>query len=337
MQGSIAALFFAMMLTAVWPATAAGKKYIFAVVPSDMSNPFFQQVRDGCKKAEKEMNGAAECLYIGPKTYDHYGEEQARIINDLIARKVDGIAVSPSDAQSLRPSLTAARKAGIPVLTWDADLPGHDKHLREAYIGAHNYEIGMRLARQVMALKPKGGTVCIQSGGADADNHNERVLGLRDTLAGTATDYAPTERLNGQNGWTEVSGCPLYTEDKPELAVQQLQHILQQNPRLDAFVGTGGFAEFLPEAYRNVVAKYSQGIDDDALVLVFTDALPMQLDLLKAGLSSGQIGQRPYEMGYRAMQYLRDIKDGKEKPRDPTYIDLDICTRQNVATCIGGG
>ncbi len=338
MQGSIATLLLAVIFAATCPATAAaGKKYVFAVVSSDMSNPFFEEVRDGCKKAEKAMNGEAECLYLGPKAYDASGKEEAAIVNDLIARKVDGIAVSPANPQTLMPALIAAQQAGIPVLTWDSDLPDRDKPLRVAYIGTHNYEIGMRLGRQVKAMKPKGGTICIQSGGADADNHNERILGLRDTLAGSATDYVATQRLSGQNGWTEVDGCPLYTEDEPDVAVQQLQHVLQQYPRLDAFVGTGGFAEFLPQAYRDAVAKYHSAIENGTLVLVFTDALHMQLDLLKEGLSSAQIGQRPYEMGYQAMVFLKDIKDGKEKPRDPTYIELDICTRQNVATCVGGG
>ena len=44
---------------------AAGKKYIFALVPKNTNNPFFDQARDGCKKAEKELNGAVECLYVG--------------------------------------------------------------------------------------------------------------------------------------------------------------------------------------------------------------------------------------------------------------------------------
>ena len=32
----------------------------------------------------------------------------------------------------------------------------------------------------------------------------------------------------------------------------------------------------------------------------------------------------------------KDIKDGKAKPKDPTYTGLDVCTPQNVASCVGG-
>ena len=80
--------------------------------------------------------------------------------------------------------LQEAKKAGIPVLTWDSDLLTADKGLRIAYVGTHNYEIGVNLAKLVMAIKPKGGTICIQSGGAAAANHNERMQGIRDTLSG---------------------------------------------------------------------------------------------------------------------------------------------------------
>ena len=138
MRCSVTALLFAITYAATWPATAADKKYVFAVVSSDTSNPFFEQVRDGCKKAEKAMNGEAECLYLGPKDYDASGKEEARIVNDLVARKVDGIAISPANPQALVPALIAAQQAGIPVLTWDSDLPDRDKPLRVAYIGTHN-------------------------------------------------------------------------------------------------------------------------------------------------------------------------------------------------------
>ena len=70
------------------------------------------------------------------------------------------------------------------MLTWDSDLLPKDKGLRAAYIGTHNYDIGVNLAKLVMGVKPKGGTICIQSGGAAAANHNERMQGIRDTLAG---------------------------------------------------------------------------------------------------------------------------------------------------------
>jgi ribose transport system substrate-binding protein len=93
-------------------AQAQAKKYTFALVPKNMNNPFFDQARDGCKKAEAESKGAFECVYIGPGEHGG-GDEQVQVVNDLIAKKVDGIAVSPSNAAAMGRALEAAKRANI--------------------------------------------------------------------------------------------------------------------------------------------------------------------------------------------------------------------------------
>ncbi len=323
----------AALLAAGQAAHAADKKLVLALVPKNMNNPFFDQARDGCKKAEAELKGAIECLYIGPDEHGG-GEEQVQVVNDLIAKKVDGIAVSPANAAAMAKALEGAKKAGIAVLTWDSDLLDKDKGLRIAYVGTKNYDIGVNLAKLVAQLKPNGGTICIQSGGAAASNHNERMQGIRDTLSGTPSKEAPGVKLTGQKGWTEVAGCPLYTDDDFPRAVQQMEDILGKNPKLDAFVPTGGFPQFLPQAYKRVAEKYKGRIDDGSLALVVADTLPVQMELMNAGLSKGQVGQRPFEMGYKAMFFLKDLKEGKSVA-DPTYTGLDVCTPQTAKTCIG--
>lgn len=316
------------------PESQAQDKLVLALVPKNVNNPFFDQARDGCKKAEAEL-GDIECLYIGPGEHGG-GEEQVQVLSDLVARGVDGIAVSPSNAAAVVAPLLEAQAAGIPVLTWDSDLLADNLDLRIAYVGTKNYDIGVNLANRVMELKPDGGTICIQSGGAAAANHNERMQGIRDTIAGEASAEAPGNRLEGTNGWTEIDGCPLYTDDDFMRANQQLEDILAREPDLDAFVPTGGFPQFVPDAYRAAVTPHKGRIESGELALVVADTLPVQMDLMAEGLSLGQVGQRPFEMGYKSMYFLRDIvKDGKN-PEDPTYTGLDVCSPENADTCIGG-
>jgi ribose transport system substrate-binding protein len=312
----------------------AQDKPVFALVPKNTNNPFFDQARDGCMKAQEEF-GDFECLYIGPGEHGG-GEEQLQVVNDLIARRVDGIAVSPSNAPAIASALPGAKDAGIPVLTWDSDLLPEHQDLRIAYVGTKNYDIGVNLAKRVQELKPDGGTICIQSGGAAAANHNERMQGIRDTLAGVEGTEPPGERLTGQNGWTEIDGCPLYTDDDFMRANQQLEDILAREPDLDAFVPTGGFPQFIPDAYRAAVTPHKARIDSGELALVVADTLPVQMELMGEGLSLGQVGQRPFEMGYQSMIFLRQIHQGGENPADPTYTGLDVCTPETADTCIGG-
>jgi ribose transport system substrate-binding protein len=313
--------------------SAAQAKYVFALVPKNMNNPFFDQARDGCKKAEAESNGAFECMYIGPGEHGG-GEEQVAIVQDLVTKKVDGIAVAPANAAAMAVALQAAKDAGIPVLTWDSDTLAENKDLRLAYIGTHNYEIGVNLAKIAQTIKPQGGSICIQSGGAAAANHNERMQGIRDTLAGAQSAASPGDRLTGQNGWTEIDGCPLYTNDDFPLSVQQFEDTMAKNPKLDAFIPTGGFPQFVPDANRAAVGKFKDMIASKALALVVADTLPVQLDQMKEGLSLGQVGQRPFEMGYMTMKAFFEIKEGKPAPADPTYTGLDVCTPETVDTCI---
>lgn len=323
----------AVALLAGAGAAQAQEEHTFALVPKNMNNPFFDQARDGCMKAQEELDGVT-CEYIGPGEHGG-GEEQVQIVNDLIARGVDGIAVSPSNAAAMGRALQKAEEAGIPVITWDSDLLPEDQGLRAAYVGTKNYDIGVNLAKIVQEIKPDGGTICIQSGGAAAANHNERMQGIRDTLAGAESEAPPGDRLADTNGWTEADGCPLFTDDDFPRSVQQMEDTLARLPDLDAFVPTGGFPQFIPQAYRNVAEKYKDKIESGELALVVADTLPVQMEILKDGLSRGQVGQRPFEMGYEAMVFLKDIKAGNEV-EDPHYTGLDVCTPENADSCIGG-
>jgi ribose transport system substrate-binding protein len=322
----------ALALIGVPVLASAQTKMVFALVPKNMNNPIFDQARDGCKKAEKESGGKIECYYIGPGEHGG-GDEQVQVVQDLITKKVNGIAVSPSNAPAMAKALERAKAAGIPVTTWDSDLLPADKGLRKTYIGTHNYDIGVNLAKITMKLKPKGGTICIQSGGPAAANHNERMQGIRDTISGKKSKEPPGDRLTGQNGWTEVEGCPLYTNDDFPLSVKQMGEILAKYPNLTAFVPTGGFPQFVPNAYKQVVDKNMERIKSGKTILVVADTLPVQMDLMKAGYSSGQVGQRPFDMGYKSMFILQDIVNGK-KVDDPIYTGLDVCEPSTAATCI---
>ena len=73
-----------------------------------------------------------------------------------------------------------------------------------------------------------------------------------------------------------------------------------------------------------------------ALALVVADTLPVQIDQMKEGLSLGQVGQRPFEMGYKTMMALEghERRQGPRRPIRPTPA-FDVCTPETGDTCIG--
>jgi ribose transport system substrate-binding protein len=90
----------------------------------------------------------------------------------------------------------------------------------------------------------------------------------------------------------------------------------------------------VPDANRAAVGKFKDQIASKKLALIVADTLPVQIDQMKEGLSLGQVGQRPFEMGYKVMQAFNDIASGKAAPADPTYTGLDVCTPETADTCI---
>ena len=323
-------LIIAALATGVALPVLAQDSYEFALVPKAMNNPFFDLARDGCKKAEEELADVT-CRYIGPG--EHTELEQLQIVQDLISQGIDGIAVAPSNAPAMGKVLQAAADAGIPVMTWDSDVLEEDKGVRATYVGTKNYDIGVNLAEIAQDLHPEGGNVCLQTGGAAAANHNERLLGIREMLSGETLGSPPGEMLSGQNGWTEIAGCPLITDDDGNKAVQGMTDILAANPDLDAFISTGAFTQWYDNAYRQAVEPYADKLESGELSIIVADTLPMQMEQLADGLSKGQVGQRPFEMGYQAMFIMKDLAEGNSV-EDPIYTGLDVCTSENADSCL---
>ncbi|MBT1513240.1 sugar-binding protein [Bradyrhizobium sp. SRL28] len=303
-------ILLAGMAVAMMATPAFAQTYKFVIVPKAMNNPFFDVARDGCLKRAKEL-GNVECIYKGP--VEHEPATQAQIIQDFITQKVDGLAISVADVAAMTKSIDAATAAGIPVITFDADAPGSK---RLAYIGTNNKDFGLALGKQLLQLKPEGGKYAVVSGGPGAKNLAERVDGVREALKGSK--------------WTEVAGSPTFCNDDPALAVQQMADLRTATPDLGAIVPVGGWPMFAPEGYKAFVNKNKKDIDAGKLTLVVADTLKMQLELLRDGYSNALTGQRPFEMGEKAMDALLAIKKGEKVP-EVIYTGLDLVTKGNVA------
>lgn len=306
----------------------ANAQQTLAIVVKGLDNPFFEQINLGCQDWLASNPGSDfTCLYTGPaSTADEAG--QVQVVQDLLNRSdVVGMAISPSNAPAMANALRQANP-DIPIMTIDADLSEADRELRITYLGTDNYLMGVEMANAAMALKPEGGTVCLQLGNVAADNINARAQGFRDTAGGEEG----IDRLTGQNGWTEIEGCPLYTNDQIDLANQQMSDVFTANPDLDAFILVGGWAQFGPSAYAQVTDQVMDLLESNELIIIAGDTLPPQTQAFREGRSHAQIGQRPFEMGQRAPDVLIQLING-ESVEDPLYTGLDVCTREDPGFC----
>ena len=299
----------------------------FAMVFKVLNNAFTPPLQAGCKAAAEKLN--VTCTFMGPQEYNEASEVQ--MAQDMVEKGVDGLAVSAGNPKAMARVLKLAQEKHVPVVTFDSDVLPQDAGLRVTFIGTDNYLFGAKLAELTQQLK-KGGTVCIQSGAPASLNLDDRIQGIRDTLAGAPKDK-PVKRLTGQNGWTEPSGCPVYNNDDVALAARQMFDVLTANPKLDAFVAVGGWAQYAPQAYRQAAALQKDRVASKDLAIVFGDNFGPQMPLLKDGLSHFNVGQRPFEMAYKAVELLNDLTDGKALPKGNIVTGLEVCTPADTATC----
>lgn len=102
--------------------------YTIAFIPQQVGNPYFETSATWGKRAGEELG--CEVIYTGPTTGD--AASQANIVQDMITKGVDCIAISPLDASAIGPVLKQAEEAGILVITWDSDV--EDTSLRKVYV-----------------------------------------------------------------------------------------------------------------------------------------------------------------------------------------------------------
>ena len=308
------------------PALAQDAKTL-AIVVKGLDNPFFEQINLGCQKWLADNTGSEyKCLYTGPaSSADEAGEVQ--IVDDLISAGVAAIAISPSNAPAMANRIRQMAPS-LPIMTIDADFLEADRDLRKTYLGTDNYLMGVKMAEEAAKLKPEGGTVCLQLGNVAADNINARAQGFRDTASGEKG----IERLTGQKGWTEVEGCPVFTNDQADLANQQMSDVFTANPDLDAFILIGGWAQFAPQAYAQVTDQVMDKLKSKDLIIIAGDTLPPQTQAFRDGRSHAQVGQRPFEMGLRAPDVMLQLLKG-ETVEDPLYTGLDVCNQDDPGFC----
>jgi ribose transport system substrate-binding protein len=319
----------AAALALAGPAVAQDKKQLVIVVKG-LDNAFFESIHQGCEKWNTE-NASSEyqCFYTGPaSTSDEAGE--AQIVQDMLAKPTTAaMAISPSNAQLIAQTIKSANPS-IPIMTVDADLAKEDAALRKTYLGTDNYLMGKKIGEYIKKAAPNGGKVCTIEGNPAADNILRRAQGMRDALSGK--EGLPA--LAGEGGWTEVAGCPVFTNDDGAKGVQAMSDILAANPDLTAFGIMGGWPLFMaPQAYRDLTKPMADKIASNKLIIGAADTIGDEVAIAKEGLVTALVGQRPFEMGYKAPSVMLDLIAGK-KVDDPVFTGLDECTKDTADTCI---
>ena len=127
-------------------------------------------------------------------------QQQKQIVEALMSRGIDGLAISPLNPESLEPLLNQASEM-FPVICQDSDLcsdPNDCDSKRVCYIGTDNVALGRKLGELLKSTRPDGGKVAIFVGKLDVQNAIERQQGVLDALEGSNFEILPTFTDGGQ-------------------------------------------------------------------------------------------------------------------------------------------
>jgi ribose transport system substrate-binding protein len=306
---TVAALGLSAWCAISFQAQAQDSTKVFAMVPKLVGVPFYADVEKGCNEEAKKIH--VTCLFTGPTQADE--AQQAQVVRDLVTKGVAGIAIAPNNPESIASAIVAAQAKGIPVITFDSDAP---KSKRTSFVGTNNAQGGTEGGKAFKAALPKGGTYAIITGGLAADNLNDRIKGFKSAIG---------------SGFTEVAGSPFPCDDDSNKAIQLIQDVLTKNPNLSGIFYSGGWPMFAPEAYTRALQGHQADIKSGKFVVVSFDTLTSQLKLLKAGLATTLIGQRPYKMGTQSIDILSKLA---QKQSVPPVVDtgVDVVNAKNVDT-----
>lgn len=286
-----------------WGWGKSKKKQTFVMVPK-LVHPYYEPCYEGFKDACEKFGIKPE--FEAPAKGDL--AVQVKVIEDLIVRGVDGIAISALEDEGLISVVDEAVKAGIKVLMFDADAPSTK---RLSYIGTDNEQAGFSAGKKVSEmLKGQSGDVVLLQGQLGATNLNLRAKGFRDALA----KYNPGLKVVAvEDIKSSLSG-----------AMNKTEAVLSTYPNLKAIFGVSAYGA--PGAAAVMKEQNKKGI----LVSGFDD-LTETLNAIKSDLADFCIVQKTYKMGWLSVENLIDATKGKKIPE---IIDTGVVfvEKSNVDT-----
>ena len=253
--------------------------HTLAFVTNNASD-FWTIARKGTEKADAERADITVEFRLGDGT----AAGQKRIVEDLLANGVDGIAISPVDPANQTAMLDDAAKRTL-VFTHDSDAPASK---RACYVGTDNVVAGRQAGELIKSVLPQGGNIMLFVGQIDARNAQERLQGIKETIAGT-----------------KIQVLDVRTDDTDRVrAKANVAETLVAHPDVAALVGLWSYnGPAILNAVRDA-NKIGQ------VPIITFDEEDETLTGVKSGAIAGTVVQQPFEFGYEAMTRMAKVLAG---------------------------
>ncbi len=250
------------------------------VVPKETVSVYWEGMRQGALKAGAEEG--YEILWNGPEV-ETDRERQVQIVEDMMAQKVAGIILAPSDRKALVPVVERVHARGIPCVIVDS---GVETENILSYMATDNYRGGVLAAQRMGEILSGQGKIIVVRWTPNSGSTDARLAGFTETLS---KEFPGIEIVDSQYP------NPTTTDKARDVT----DDMLTRNPGVD-----GIFACNATTAGGALTALLNAKQDDKKIKMVGFDAWPMVVDGLEKGYLDSLIIQNPYKMGYEGVKAI---------------------------------
>lgn len=250
--------------------------------------------------------------------------DQKRMVQELLTRGVNGIAISPIDPDNQADVFQEIRDQ-TNLITHDSDAPDSG---RICYVGMDNYDAGRMCGKLVKQALPDGGSVMIFVGRLGQLNARQRRQGVIDELLDRSHDATRFDEPGSELKGEKYVILDTRTDDFDEGKAKSLsEDAIAKYPDLGCMVGL--FAYNPPKCLEAVREAGKIG----KIQLVGFDEQDETLQGIVDGEVYGTVVQNPYRYGYESVRILAGLARGDESvlPKDGVLsIPARQITRDNV-------
>ena len=268
------------------------------------SSDFWTIARKGTEKADTELDDVTVEFRMPA---DGTAAEQKRMIDDLVAKGIDGMAVSPVDPENQTQTLNETAKHVL-VVTQDSDAPKSD---RAFYVGTDNVAAGRVAGGLIKEAIPQGGKIMLFVGKLDARNAQERLQGIKEALQGS-----------------NVQILDVRTDDTDRVrAKSNVSDTLVKYPDV---VGLVGLWSYNGPA---ILCAVQDANKTGAVKIVAFDEEDNTLNGVKQGAIYATVVQQPFEFGYQAIKMMRQYLKGDKSsvpPSKQVFVPTLVIKKDNV-------
>jgi ribose transport system substrate-binding protein len=289
-------------------ATSGGKTFTIAMIAKSSTNPVFLSGRKGAEDAADSISKATGVTvkidWLTPPNED--GAVQAQRIADAVNSGANAILLSASDAGKLVGAVNEAVDRGVPVMTFDSDVPGSK---RFSFYGGDDQLMGRQVMDELSKQMGGKGKVAILAGNQNAPNLQNRVKGAKEAAA----KYPGIKIVE-----------TFYHAETPQDAAAEVTRAQNAYPEIQGWAMIGGWALFTPALLKD--------LNPNKVKIVSVDALPAELPYVDQGLAPVLYAQPCYLWGSVSVKTIFDHVYSKQDVPAHVQMDLVRVDKSNLGT-----